>query len=208
MTYDNKEDKLTEKEILDAAEALFLEQGFTKTTTAQIAQRAGCNHALVHYYYRSKDKLFNKVFEEKAMLLITSFLNTEEDGSTFQEKLLSKALVHFDFLKENQKLPMFLYNEISMNPDRIKPILDKLKAFPDSIVSKMERELNEEIEKGNIRPLSITELIFTVVGLNIVTFLFLPLMKTMQFLKEEEADTFIDARKEEIQEIILARIKP
>ena len=63
------EETNTELAILKAAEELFLEQGFEQTTTKQIAQRAGCNQALLHYYYRTKDNLFVQIFEEKVKFI-------------------------------------------------------------------------------------------------------------------------------------------
>ena len=71
----------TEAAILEAAEKLFMEQGFASTTTMQIAKRAGCNQALVHYYFRTKDNLFEKIFEEKVRFYRNEFLEYQFRGS-------------------------------------------------------------------------------------------------------------------------------
>lgn len=58
-------DRNTEQNILDAAEAIFLEKGYSGTTTTEIAKRAGVNHAMLHYYYRTKENLFEIIFEKQ-----------------------------------------------------------------------------------------------------------------------------------------------
>ena len=68
------DDKSMEFQILEAAEKLFLKQGYVKTSIGQIAKLAGCNQALVHYYYRTKDNLFEKIFEEKVGIIVMNIL--------------------------------------------------------------------------------------------------------------------------------------
>ena len=76
------EETNTELAILKAAEELFLEQGFEQTTTKQIAQRAGCNQALLHYYYRTKDNLFVQIFEEKVKFIAPANSKPSKDSAT------------------------------------------------------------------------------------------------------------------------------
>ena len=68
------DERSMEQTILGAAETLFIEQGFDKTSTGQIAKLAGCNQALVHYYYRTKEKLFDLVFEKKMRMALNNIL--------------------------------------------------------------------------------------------------------------------------------------
>ena len=91
------EETNTELAILKAAEELFLEQGFEQTTTKQIAQRAGCNQALLHYYYRTKDNLFVQIFEEKAKFIATHFLDINLTAQTLEERISQMVCksIHF-----------------------------------------------------------------------------------------------------------------
>ena len=82
---DEKRGENTEAAILEAAEKLFMEQGFASTTTMQIAKRAGCNQALVHYYFRTKDNLFEKIFEEKVRFIVTNFLNIRRSKIRYEK---------------------------------------------------------------------------------------------------------------------------
>ena len=192
------EDKNMEVQILETAEKLFLEQGFAKTTMSQIANEVGCNKALVHYYYRSKDKLFDRIFEEKAKFLLNNLLNSHAEGETFADKLAMKIRGHFDFLKENPKIPAFLFNELSTNPDRMKSFVEKIIAqfHPLEMLEEMNKELQEEIMKGNIRPVSIIDLLISILCLNITPFLVKPFFLSL-YSDNQQIDLFFENRKEE-----------
>ncbi|MEG3047163.1 MAG: TetR family transcriptional regulator [Mucinivorans sp.] len=90
-----------EQAILEAAEKLFLERGFALTSTADIASLAGCNTALIHYYYRTKSKLFETVFRAKIRLFIDGFLNIELSNLDFEQKIRAIVEGHFDFISAN-----------------------------------------------------------------------------------------------------------
>jgi AcrR family transcriptional regulator len=202
------DEKNMEAQILEAAEQLFQEQGFAKTTTGQIAKQAGCNQALVHYYYRTKDKLFDQIFEKRAKAVLRNFLDVKTKGITFEEKLVMKIETYFDFLENNAKLPVFLYNELSVNPERIKFLIDKIKNVSEDFVEQMDRELQEEIEKGNIKLISIGDLFFTIICLCITPFLLKPVMQSTFQINDEQINTIIKDRRKETIQTILSRLKP
>jgi AcrR family transcriptional regulator len=203
----NKEDKNMEKRILKAAEALFLRQSFAKTTTGQIAKLAGCNQALVHYYYRTKDNLFDKIFEEKARLLFSNLLNAEITNMTFEEKIRTMVGVHFDFLRQNPRLVSFILNEVMLDSVRLQSLVDKLQQYPKSIFIQLEPQLTAEIEKGKIRPISAMDLMLTIVSLNLAPFLILPVIQKATDLPDTALDGILEQRKQEVIETVLSRIK-
>jgi TetR/AcrR family transcriptional regulator len=106
----------TEQVILNAAEQLFLEKGFALTSTVEITKKAQCNQALVHYYYRSKERLFQAVFKKRVILFLSSFLQISKENIPFEEKLKRTIELHFDMLRENPRLPFLLFNGLSTNP--------------------------------------------------------------------------------------------
>src|SRR5690606_40387738 len=114
------DERSMEQTILGAAETLFIEQGFDKTSTGQIAKLAGCNQALVHYYYRTKEKLFDLVFEKKMRMALNNFLQVESEGLDFEKRIPLMVGLHFDFLKNNPRIASFLLHELSRNPARIR----------------------------------------------------------------------------------------
>ncbi len=201
------EDKNMEYQILEAAEKLFLEQGFAKTTTGQIAKLAGCNQALVHYYYRTKDNLFEKIFEEKVKLLVTNILNVDTTATTLEEKVKKMISMHFDFLKQNPRLFPFIINEILSNPARLQSLVSKLQQYPQAVLAKLEADLNREIEKGTIRPISVVDLILTAGSLNVVPFVIMPVIQQVSNLSEKDVLEILEHRKQEVIETVLSRLR-
>ena len=105
------EAKNTEQIILEAAEKLFLDKGYAATKTTEIAQEAGINHAMLHYYFRTKENLFNKIFENKVQYFLSSFTSAFNQDLPFLEKIKLSVENHFDFIGTNPKIPMFIMRE-------------------------------------------------------------------------------------------------
>ena len=201
------DDKNMEFQILEAAEKLFLEQGFDKTSTGQIAKLAGCNQALVHYYYRTKDNLFDKIFEEKMRLMVDNIVAVDSTETTLEEKITKMIGVHFDFLKQNSKIPSFILTEISSNPNRLQSLIEKLQQYPKSTLLQLDANLNKEVEKGSIRPISGFDLLITIVSLNLTPFLIRPIVQKAFSLSDEDMDLVLEHRKKEVIDTILSRLR-
>lgn len=203
-----KDDQNMELKILESAEKLFLEQGFLKTTTEQIAQLAGCNQALVHYYYRTKEQLFERVYEQKIQLLFSNFIAEVETCDSFEESITRMVRMHFRFLKENPMLPSFLLNECLNNPlERMSALKAKLSVLIPTVKRRLEETLNREIAAGNIRPISVLDLLFSIISLNVMPFLVMPLFQNLSDSSCEEMQTLLAHREEETVNLILARLK-
>lgn len=201
------EEKNTEQAILQAAEALFLKQGFAQTTTKQIAQRAGCNQALLHYYYRTKDNLFVQIFEEKAKFIATHFLDINSTAQTLEERISQMVELHFELFRKNPRLVPFLLKEVLSDPVRVAPILDKIKQYMVKIFGKIDEALHEEIEKGAARPVSTLNVILTLVSLDMAPFIIAPVLQRVLDLTDEQLDEQLDKRKPEVVEILLRQIR-
>ena len=197
-----------EQAILETATKLFLEKGFRSTSTTEIAREVGCNQALVHYYYRTKERLFEAIFEKKIKFFIGSLFKIDHEDIPFEKKLTRKIESHFDAIKEEPKLPLFFFNEASSNPNRLQQLRDKLGELPDLVVNQMKNELEAEIKKGNIRPMTIYDLLMTIVSLNIVAFIAEPIFKTITKISDEEYLKLLERRKKENVHIILNSLKP
>jgi AcrR family transcriptional regulator len=205
---DINKDQNTEQAILDAAEKLFLDKGFAMTTTTEIAKAVGCNQALVHYYFRTKEKLFTTIFENKAKLFISQFIKVSDENIPFMDKLKQKVEAHFDLLKENPKLPFLLFNELTTNPERAKSIKEALSYIPKTIFTKLNEELKVEIENGRIRPISAFDLVYTIVSLNVMLFIAKPIFDAVLDFSPQDYSDFIERRKHENVKIIIESLKP
>jgi AcrR family transcriptional regulator len=203
-----KEDKNMEEQILESATTLFLKQGFAGTSTTEIARHAGCNQALVHYYFRTKDKLFEAIFEKKIKKFVSSLLVGFEEGMSFEDRLAYKIGSHFDMLAENPKLPMLLFSEISAKPERLAIFKEALKDRPQQVLRSLDNDLKQEIAQGRVREMSVYDLLLDIISLNIIVFLMETPFKTITSISEKDYKDLLERRKEENIKLILKGIKP
>ena len=200
--------KNMEDKILEVAKTLFIKQGFDKTTTGQIASIAGCNQALVHYYYRTKDNLFERIIEKRLKDSLPVILLCFEVSGTFEEKINNLINSHFDFLLENFDFIHFVYKEATSDLGRLIKLIGKNVNFPIDIILQLDKELKEEIKKGNILEISVMELLITIATLNGGFFLTLPIIRKILNYSDEQIDVLVKERKKEITQTIFARLKP
>ena len=197
-----------EQLILEIAEKLFIEKGYTGTRTTEIASEAGVNHALLHYYYRTKENLFNKIFEQKASQLLGSFSINVDVDSPFMEKIKNVIETHFDFLWENPKLPFFIIREIVLDKERKYFMLQNLLPIGKELHQKIKTVIKKEICKGVIRPIKTTDLLLNIISLNVFAFVAAQIFFDMDTEKDKEKlKLFLEERKKNNVEIIINSIK-
>lgn len=194
--------------ILETAERLFLDKGFALTSTTEIAREAGCNQALVHYYFRTKEQLFIRIFEEKVKIFAGAFFSIDEKPGTFLEKLTRKIEAHFDIVARNPKIPFLLINEITTNPQRIQALHKSIGDYPTDIIRRMSEELNEAIARGEVRPITALDLILTILSLNVMPQLLRPVLEEVMPLPPEEVQKLIERRKKENVQVIINSLRP
>jgi len=206
---DSKSDQSLEQTILQVAERLFLEKGFAQTSTTEIAKIAGCNQALVHYYYRTKDNLFNVIFEQKFKLLFKGIFEMKSlENMKFQDKLKYIIETHFDLLRKNPGMPSLILNELSRRPEQITALREKLHELPEKLIVELNKELQLEIEKGNVREISLIDLIVTMLSLNISLFIMLPVVEKALQWDEAQKEFMISHRRSENVDFILKSLRP
>jgi len=206
---DIKNDLPMEQTILEVAEKLFLEKGFTLTSTTEIARVAGCNQALVHYYFRTKDNLFNTIFEKKFRMLFEHLYASQNFGNiSFTEKVRHAVESHFDLLTNNPKLPLLVATELSRLPENLKNLRNKLQAVPFELFTRLNNELQQEIAEGRARQIELIDIIITMVTLNAGLFMLLPIANGILQLDEEHTKELLAHRRNENVQVILNYIKP
>ncbi|GHV10470.1 hypothetical protein FACS1894162_4730 [Bacteroidia bacterium] len=198
----------TEQVILETAEKIFIEKGYAGTRTTEIAQAAGVNHAMLHYYFRTKENLFNQIFEQKAAQLLGFFVQAFDRELPFFEKLKIGIETHFDFIAQQPGLPLFVLREIIQNKERKDLILQKALPLGMKILSKMAQALNEEESQGNIRSMQAHDLLLNIASLNIFAFV------AAQAIFDNHADStneqyknFLEVRKQNNVEVIINSLK-
>jgi len=203
-----KESTNTEQVILEAAEREFLDKGYALSKTVGIAKRAGVNHAMLHYYFRTKENLFDKVFQRKIILLTNSFMSSIEDELPFIEKVEYVIKAHFDFMMSNPKLPFFIVNEFLTNKNR----LDKFSVIADPVIKdilkKLETEMKASMKRGEICSVDPAHLLLDIISLNTTFFVTLPIIERVTYLFEGKYDLFLNEKRKENVELILKRLRP
>jgi AcrR family transcriptional regulator len=201
-------EKSTEQTILEAAEYEFLEKGFDAAKTTKIASLAGVTHAMLHYYFRTKENLFNMIFEKKTTLLKDSLLNSfDKQDLPFCEKIRNGIEAHFDFLKANPTLPRFVVNELINKPKRMKLFEKKIKKVIGGVLERLAGEIDREVKKGTISAVDPVTLLIDIASMNVFVFAVLPLLRNFAVEPYGGEEAFLEARKKENVEIIMRRLK-
>jgi AcrR family transcriptional regulator len=195
------------KAILKAAEELFLEKGFALSSTTEIARRVGCNQALVHYYFRTKENLFQEVFNAKATIFLSAFLQAGESEDSFEGRLRKLIETHYDMLAQNPKLPFLILNELITNPVRLEAMKTRLGKEAAGIFNKLQEELDSEISRGSIRAVSTMELLLMIVSLNVFPFIMSPILGVLPGAAKTEYDRLILEKRKLNADLVLNYLK-
>lgn len=199
----------TEELILKAAEKEFLQKGFAGARTTAIAEAAGVTHAMLHYYFRTKDKLFEKILNAKITLIRDMMLGSIGDvKKPLFEKIRDTVEQHLDFIAANPDLPRFMVNEVFYHPERIDYILSVMKTHAPLVVANLQREIDDMARRGECRLVNAAMLLLDIVSLNLFSFLAAPMVDVMIGDLRADPKAFLEARKKENVETILRKLKP
>ncbi|WP_295937347.1 TetR/AcrR family transcriptional regulator [uncultured Alistipes sp.] len=200
--------KNKEQAILKAAEQEFLLKGFDGARTTTIAAAAGVTHAMLHYYFRTKENIFERVLEEKLHMMGDSVLQAfGAEDLPLLERIREGMSRHFDFITANPNLPRFLVNEITMKPERYDMIRQKVKPIVSMLAGSVQRELNELADRGEVEYINARHMMLDILSLNVFPILAYPIIKPLIEGDVTDYDDFIAQRKQENIEIIMRRIK-
>lgn len=197
----------TEEAILAAAEEEFLRKGFDGARTTSIAEAAGVTHAMLHYYFRTKEQLFGQILEQKMQLmgelLLAAFGNP---GQPLLQRIADGIECHFDFLAANASLPRFIINEVISRPECFETFQKRISQIVASLLKGLQHDLDLSAARGETEPMDVRTLMLDIVSLNVFPFIAEPII--MPLMKDLSADRsrFLSERKAENREIILRRL--
>jgi len=204
-----EQEKSTEEVIFDAAQKVFIEKGFNGARMEEIAKEASINKALLHYYYRTKEKLFKAIFERvfrSFIPQITVFLESDLPLFSKIEMFVNK---YIDFIMKNPFIPNFIIGEINRNPDNIAEMLSNATGIiRNDVFGKFSLLIKKEIEKGTIRPIEPEQLIVNMLGLCIFPFVARPIIQGIVFKGDKKTyQLFLESRKKEVANFVINSIK-
>lgn len=196
-----------EKKILESAKELFLQNGYEAVSTTQVAKKAGCNQALVHYYYRTKQKLFKIIFQEEIERMFMRLKEIPQDDISIEDFVSKVIDTQLEFMKENKNAPLFLIGELRNNPEILELLPENMSQYSKEILNRMRAFIKLKQSKGELQAIDVDDLLLDILSLNVF-----PIMTQSFFLKvwgmqPQEQDIFLERRKEHIKKVIIASIK-
>ncbi|MFA4839724.1 MAG: TetR/AcrR family transcriptional regulator [Candidatus Neomarinimicrobiota bacterium] len=193
-------EKNTEQLILDAARKVFVEKDFDGARMQEIADIAGINKALLHYYYRSKDQLFEAVFRESFNTFSPRIFEIMSSPIELSQKIKLFIDSYIDIILENPHIPAFVLHELNRNPARIKDLLP----FTEKTIGGLLSALSQEIKSAGFVEISPEQLMINMIGLCIFPFIGRPIIQPILFGNDDDRfDEFIQSRKTEVTKFIL-----
>lgn len=198
----------TEARILQAAEKEFFEKGYAGARTASIAEAAGVTHAMLHYYFRTKDKLFEQIVAGKINMLGDIILSAIGDGNLpLEERIRQGVERHFDFIAANRDLPRFIVNEVLSRPNHIEIMKRNALHVVNNLLSSLQGEIDEYAARGLCRKVDARMLLIDIVSLNVFPFMAAPIVYSAIGDSYSNYDEFLAMRKKENVETILNKLK-
>jgi AcrR family transcriptional regulator len=200
----SENEKLTEERIFEAAEIVFEEEGLTGARMQTIADRAGINKALLHYYFRTKDHLFEAVFTKLAQKMFMKFTPIFEKDLSLEEKIKFFFREHITFMQHNPKLPGFILNEINHNPQRIQKLIKNIE-FRNLWLTILDQH-KDELYKYNITEETLPQIMTTIASLSVFPFAAKGILEVIFENLGVDFDKYIELRKEFAADFVIKAI--
>jgi AcrR family transcriptional regulator len=198
-------DKQTEEKIFEAATDVFVEKGMDGARMQDIADHAGINKSLLHYYYRTKDRLFNAVFEKIAGQMFKKFAPVLDENLSLEEKIRFFFREHIAFMQKNPRLPAFLLNEFYRNPQRIRKLIQNIDI--NKLWTTLESQHKEELKRYNITKENIPQFMTTVAGMSVFPFVARPVIAGIMEKMGYNFDQYTEERKEYAADFVINALK-
>jgi TetR/AcrR family transcriptional regulator len=201
---ERKDDITTEQKILEAAKQVFMEKGLDGARMQDIADKAGINKALLHYYFRSKEKLFEVIFFEEAVKFMPRIIEVLSSDMPLFEKIETFVDTYIGVLIQNPMLPLFILNEINKNPQDLPK---KIWGTSKPPIEKVQEHINKEVKKGIIKPISAIQLMMNMVSLCIFPFLARPIVQWITKSNQAQFNQIMELRKKEVAKFIIDALR-
>ncbi len=198
----------TETKILQAAEKEFFEKGYAGSRTTSIAEAAGVTHAMLHYYFHTKDQLFERVVSGKINMLGDIILSAiGDDDLPLEVRIRQGVERHFDFISANRDLPKFIVSEVLARPEHVDMMKQNALHIVNNLLGNLQREIDEYAAQGLCRQVDARMLLIDIVSLNVFPFMAAPIVYGAIGDSYGSYDEFLAMRKNENVETILDKLK-
>lgn len=198
---DNKE-----QEILLAAEKLFAEKGFKGATTSLIAAEAGVTHAMLHYYFRTKEQIFLKVCDSY-MEEVRSELRPIMEPAVYDVKLIKTVTeICFDFFSSHSGQMSLSLEVAKERPELLEEYVAELGRYMGGAITAHQERTESAVREGKINDISFSDLLLDIVSVCASPFFFEPVVDNIMKMDAARKKEFLESRKREAVELIANRI--
>src|SRR3954451_15499346 len=175
-------DQETEQRILDAAHAVFVRRGTEGARMQEIAEEAGVNKALLHYYFRSKEKLAQAVFQRAGRRLFPSVIATLQSDLPLEEKVRRVFEIELDNLSASPFLPGYVLCEINHHPERVAQLVgsfagQRVEGFGRGIAARLQAQIDARVAAGEMRPIAAEQFMPNLLSLCLFPFAAQPMLR-------------------------------
>lgn len=208
-----KRDSGTESRILDAARAVFIRSGTGGARMQEIAEEAGVNQALVHYYFRSKDQLAQAVFRDVAVRIVPSIVGVFASDDDIAIKVERFVHAYIDAVRNSPFIPGYILAELHFNPERMTMLASEITgANPASVMQsflpRLRAQLDEQAEIGAMRSIAPEQFLVNLIALCVFPFAARPVLRIVLGQDDAAFNRFLDERRAELPDFILNALRP
>ncbi len=202
-----------EQRILDAAHAVLVRRGSAGARMQDIAREAGVNQALLHYYFRSKNRLAEAVFRRAAGQLLRAVIEVLGSDLGLEEKVGHVVAIELEHLSKAPYLPGYLISEVTHHPERVHQLIAMLTgASADDVrprvLTAIKTQIDERVRDGRMAPIGPDQFVVNLLSLCIFPFAARPMLMAMLGLDERGFERFIGRRREELGPFFLRALRP
>jgi AcrR family transcriptional regulator len=196
-----------EEQILLVAKELFMQYGYEGVSTTQVAKAVGCNQALVHYYYRTKQNLFKIICQQEIQKMLKILADIPQEDISFEDFIEKIIDAQIGFLKNNPDAPFFIIGELRHNSEVLKMMRELFSEFGKEILSKIRMFVEMKQRKGELNDVSIEDLLIDIASLDVMSFVGQVLFTQILEMDSQTQEAFLERRKTHIKKLILSSIK-
>lgn len=201
----------THDRILAAAEAEFFSKGYDGARTTSIAKAAGVTHAMLHYYFRTKQNLFETVIGGKMALLRDMMLSSIGDPTIPLFEKISRCIdSHIDFIAANPQLPGFMVNVVFKDPRLSALAMQAIAIHAREVITSLQRQIDDMALRGECRRVDARMLMIDILSLDVMPFVMARAIDVVMgsIAADESPEDFIATRKKENIDTIFRKLRP
>ena len=203
----------TEARILHAARAVFIRRGTAGARMQEIAEEAGVNQALLHYYFRSKERLSEAVFRETAGRMFPVLIATLGSDAPIGEKIDRIVDAYLDNLSRSPFLPAYVISELHHHPERGPQLISSLTGLDlasamKPVLEKLDRQIASESRAGRMRRISAHQFLVNVLSLCVFPFAAQPMLRAAFGFDDDDFARFIAVRRKDLPQFIRNALAP